>query len=84
MGPSVVAAMTQAVMKGAEKGSLSGGDFVELDASTSSITLPHVRIDGPYGTAAEDVFKSEVAILIGAGIGKILVIVNRNHEPFLF
>jgi len=69
MGPSVVAAMTQAVMKGAEKDNISGGDFVELDASTSSITLPHVRIDGPYGTAAEDVFKSEVAILIGAGIG---------------
>jgi NADPH oxidase len=74
MGPSVVAAMTQAVMKGAERDTKSGitrGDFVELDSTTSLITLPNVRIDGPYGAAAEDVFNSEVAILIGAGIGKI-------------
>lgn len=81
MGPSVVAAMTQAVMKGAEKdrmSKISRGDFVELDNTTSSITLPDVRIDGPYGTAAEDVFNCEVAILIGAGIGKIPVIVIRK------
>jgi NADPH oxidase len=74
MGPSVVAAMTQAAMKGAERATMSGktrGDFVELDSTTSSITLPNVRIDGPYGAAAEDVFDSEVAILIGAGIGKM-------------
>jgi len=71
VGPSVVAAMTQAAMKGAEKDTMSGmtrGDFIELD---DSITLPKVRIDGPYGAAAEDVFNSEVAILIGAGIGKM-------------
>lgn len=82
MGPSVVAAMTQAFIKGAEKedttSGISRGDFVELDTTTSSITLPDVRIDGPYGTAAEDVFGSEVAILIGAGIGKIPVIVIGN------
>ena len=74
MGPSVVAAMTQAVMKGAERDTTSGmthGDLVELDSTTSSITLPNVRIDGPYGAPAEDVFNSEVAILIGAGIGKM-------------
>ena len=74
MGPSVVAAMTQAVMKGAERDTMSGmtrGDFVELDSTTSSITLPNVRIDGPYGAPAEYVFDSEVAILIGAGIGKL-------------
>lgn len=70
-GPSVVAAMTQAAMKGPEKDTIgmSRGDFVELDPATTAITLPHVRIDGPYGAPAEDVFKSEVAILIGAGIG---------------
>jgi len=28
-----------------------------------------VRIDGPYGAPAEDVFNVEVAVLIGAGIG---------------
>ena len=73
MGPSVVAAMTRAVMKGAERDTMSGmtrGDFVELD-SAKSIDLPVVRIDGPYGAPAEDVFDSEVAILIGAGIGKM-------------
>jgi len=32
-------------------------------------SLPSVRIDGPYGAPAEDVFNGEVAILIGAGIG---------------
>jgi NADPH oxidase 1 len=66
--------MTQAAMKGDERDTMSGktrGDFVELDPATSSITLPSVRIDGPYGAAAEDVFDSEVAILIGAGIGKM-------------
>ena len=74
MGPSAVAAMTQAFMKGAERDATSGmirEDFVELDSTTSSITLPNVRIDGPYGAPAEDVFNSEVAILIGAGIGKM-------------
>jgi NADPH oxidase 1 len=74
MGPSVVAAMTQAAMKGAERSTMSGmarGDFVELDPTTSLITLPNVRIDGPYGAPAEDVFNCEVAILIGAGIGKM-------------
>ena len=83
MGPSVVAAMTQAAMKGAEKDTMSEisrGDFVELDPTTSSIILPKVRIDGPYGTAAEDVFNCEVAILIGAGIGKRSVFVFRNCE----
>lgn len=74
MGPSVVAAMTQAAMKGGERDTTSGmarGDFVELDSTTSLITLPEVRIDGPYGAAAEDVFNCEVAVLIGAGIGKM-------------
>ena len=71
VGPAVVAAMTSAAMKGAEKDSKTGtrGDFVELDPAVTSITLPHVRIDGPYGAPAEDVFNSEVAILVGAGIG---------------
>lgn len=69
VGPSVVKNMTQAAMKGKEK-SLSQGDFVEIDTNMSSISLPAVRIDGPYGAPAEDVFSAEVAILVGAGIGK--------------
>lgn len=75
MGPSVVAAITQAAMKGVETDKITGmaGDSVELDPTTSSITLPNVRIDGPYGAPSEDVFKSEVAILVGAGIGKLFL-----------
>lgn len=73
-GPSVVAAMTQAAMKGAEKDENNlvlgtRGDFVELDSSSSARPLPTVRIDGPFGAPAEDVFGCEVAILVGAGIG---------------
>lgn len=62
--------MTSAAMKGAEKDNSvygSRGDFVELDSSSGP--LPTVRIDGPYGAPAEDVFNVEVAVLIGAGIG---------------
>jgi NADPH oxidase len=32
-------------------------------------TMPKIRIDGPYGAPAEDVFMNEVAVLIGTGIG---------------
>ncbi|KAK0464895.1 NADPH oxidase [Desarmillaria tabescens] len=70
VGPSVVNAMTQSAMKGSykdEKSDLgSRGDYLELDGSDS---LPAVRIDGPYGAPAEDVFDAEVAVLVGAGIG---------------
>ena len=31
--------------------------------------MPQIRIDGPYGAPAEDVFDNEIAILIGTGIG---------------
>lgn len=75
-GPAVVAAMTKAAMIGSEKedsaerfGLPEGrGDFVEIDNAMSN-RLPRVRIDGPYGAPAEDVFNSEVAVLVGAGIG---------------
>ncbi|KIJ68528.1 hypothetical protein HYDPIDRAFT_146747 [Hydnomerulius pinastri MD-312] len=72
-GPSVVAAMTKAAMKGVEKDENeyggTRGEFVELDQTSVSLPLPQVRIDGPYGAPAEDVFDNEVAVLIGAGIG---------------
>lgn len=75
-GPSVVAALTKAAMSGNDKEKESStyglqgtrGDFVEIDNAMSR-NLPTVRIDGPYGAPAEDVFKSEVAVLVGAGIG---------------
>ncbi|CAF9913117.1 MAG: hypothetical protein HETSPECPRED_001331 [Heterodermia speciosa] len=31
--------------------------------------MPRIRIDGPYGAPAEDVFDNEIAVLIGTGIG---------------
>ncbi|KAI6250911.1 Superoxide-generating NADPH oxidase heavy chain subunit A [Erysiphe necator] len=31
--------------------------------------MPEIRIDGPYGAPAEDVFDYEIAVLIGTGIG---------------
>ncbi|ESZ91337.1 NADPH oxidase [Sclerotinia borealis F-4128] len=31
--------------------------------------MPEIRVDGPYGAPAEDVFENEVAVLIGTGIG---------------
>lgn len=65
--------MTKAAMKGVEKDDAkyggTRGDFVELDPSLLARPLPQVRIDGPYGAPAEDVFDNEVAVLIGAGIG---------------
>ena len=40
--------------------------YIALRARQS---LPQIRIDGPYGAAAEDVFANEVAVLVGTGIG---------------
>lgn len=73
VGPSVVVSMTQAALKGYEKDIKGGtrGDFVELDQTASTLPLPTIRIDGPYGAPAEDVFDAQVAVLIGAGIGEI-------------
>lgn len=31
--------------------------------------MPKIRVDGPYGAPAEDVFNNEVAVLVGTGIG---------------
>lgn len=68
-GPSVIAAMTKEAMKGSEKTGPLGirGDFTEI--TNPERGLPTVRIDGPFGAPTEDVFKSEVAFLVGGGIG---------------
>lgn len=58
--PSLTASLT-------EKG--KSDDFVDITQVRSSTGLPLVRIDGPYGAPAQDVFSCDVAILIGAGIG---------------
>jgi len=76
-GPDVVAQLTKSAMKGQEKNEkymdeedvTRRGDFVELDPATSTRGMPAIRIDGPYGAPAEDVFNVEVAVLVGAGIG---------------
>jgi NADPH oxidase 1 len=72
--------MTATAMKGAEKDLMAAasgtrGDFVEIDGQTAG-ALPHVRIDGPYGAPAEDVFNVEVAVLVGAGIGQYHRVIN--------
>jgi NADPH oxidase 2 len=49
-----------------------GVDTNEKDANTDPAirrVLPRVFIDGPFGSASEDVFKYEIAVLVGAGIG---------------
>lgn len=46
-----------------------GCKFDKDDNSESPSALPKVMIDGPFGSASEDVFKFEVAVLVGAGIG---------------
>lgn len=46
------------------KGEKDGGSEVALRQ-----ILPRVYIDGPFGSASEDVFKFEIAVLVGAGIG---------------
>ncbi|TYJ54144.1 hypothetical protein B9479_005242 [Cryptococcus floricola] len=45
------------------------GDFIQIDPKSLGLEMPKLRIDGPFGAPAEDVFGSEVAVLIGAGIG---------------
>ena len=69
---ALVNELTMQAKKGMEK-SASGpagyGDAGFSEISTAAVNLPALRIDGPFGAPAEDVFESEVAILIGTGIG---------------
>lgn len=39
----------------------------EIDLGVTG--APTIRVDGPYGAPAEDVFDNEVAVLVGTGIG---------------
>ena len=57
-------------------GPTQGKEFDGLDpmgiyeiALTNGQTMPKIKVDGPYGAPAEDVFNNEVAVLIGTGIG---------------
>ncbi|KAH8668388.1 ferric reductase NAD binding domain-containing protein [Xylariales sp. PMI_506] len=44
------------------------GQSTEVDPALKRV-LPRVYVDGPFGSASEDVFKYEVSVLCGAGIG---------------
>ncbi|XP_029463249.1 NADPH oxidase 1 [Rhinatrema bivittatum] len=50
----------------------SSGDWTEklIDAfQQQKPNTPKIAVDGPFGTASEDVFQYEVSMLVGAGIG---------------
>ncbi|KAJ4422089.1 hypothetical protein N0V82_003281 [Gnomoniopsis sp. IMI 355080] len=53
----------------------AGSNVVGVNSDNSDVdpalrrVLPRVYVDGPFGSASEDVFKYEVAMLVGAGIG---------------
>ncbi|KAJ1341417.1 hypothetical protein BSLG_003995 [Batrachochytrium salamandrivorans] len=44
-----------------------------LDVTKKGITkndrIPEIRVDGPYGAPAEDLYNYKIALLVGAGIG---------------
>ncbi|KAI9745869.1 MAG: hypothetical protein M1818_000550 [Claussenomyces sp. TS43310] len=42
--------------------------FKDVDPAIRRV-LPRVYVDGPFGSASEDVFKYETSVLVGAGIG---------------
>lgn len=52
-----------------------GSNVVGVNSDNSDVdpalrrVLPRVYVDGPFGSASEDVFKYEVSMLVGAGIG---------------
>lgn len=75
----VVGDFTRAVSKalGCEWDKKAGGGsaVVGVNNENSDVdpalrrVLPRVYVDGPFGSASEDVFKYEISILCGAGIG---------------
>lgn len=42
---------------------------MEAFRKQKTFLVPRLAIDGPFGTASEDVFRYEVVMLVGAGIG---------------
>ncbi|CAG8437210.1 9363_t:CDS:2 [Funneliformis caledonium] len=46
-------------------------DGIDISSNNPELqkVLPRIMIDGPFGSASEDVFKFEVSVLVGAGIG---------------
>ena len=58
--------------KGVETSAVVGVNRItsgnEVDPTLRKV-LPRLYVDGPFGSASEDVFKYEIAVLVGAGIG---------------
>ncbi|KAI5475801.1 hypothetical protein MNV49_000812 [Pseudohyphozyma bogoriensis] len=52
-----------------KKGEKEGDRGAEVVNPPVNKVLPRVMVDGPFGSASEDVFKFEVSVLVGAGIG---------------
>ncbi|KAL6249345.1 hypothetical protein RBB50_003198 [Rhinocladiella similis] len=48
---------------------ISSSEFSEKGGLQLNNLLPRLYIDGPFGSASEDVFKFETVMLVGAGIG---------------
>ncbi|CAH1788924.1 unnamed protein product, partial [Owenia fusiformis] len=56
------------------------------EVANSKLTNVKIYIDGPYGTATREIFESDHAVLIGAGIGvtpfaSILQSIMHRHKP---
>jgi NADPH oxidase len=63
-------AITRSASGKNDKSGQPESEFVDVsEALNAAKNWPTLRIDGPYGAPAEDVFKHEVAVLIGTGIG---------------
>ncbi|SPO00580.1 probable NADPH oxidase heavy chain subunit [Cephalotrichum gorgonifer] len=67
-------ALGDAVGAGEAQAKLYEDEFVDPNAMyevalMNGQEMPPIRIDGPYGAPAEDVFENEIAVLIGTGIG---------------
>lgn len=67
---------TKAVGDALGCGPAQAKEFNDLDSNgiyeislSQGQEMPAIRIDGPYGAPAEDVFDNEIAVLIGTGIG---------------
>ena len=61
--------LTDAARDGTVKEKTLDGGPSFMDVTNAARSLPVIRVDGPFGAPAEDVFTNEVAILIGTGIG---------------
>lgn len=68
MAERLTRAAQNGLVKASDQSRLSDpGGFQEVPLIATN--LPVLRVDGPFGAPAEDVFHAEVAVLVGTGIG---------------